>query len=290
LPIGQRRFGAHMSIAGGLHRALELGDAAGCDCIQVFVKNQRQWRAPALTEDQVLAWRKAQANSDITPIIAHSSYLINLASPDDQLWQRSIDAFVDELERCERLAISALVIHPGAHLGQGIDWGMARVAQALDIIHRRTSGFRVKTTLESTAGQGSCLGDRFEQLATIIERTHEPDRMRVCVDTCHMFAAGYDIRSKRGYAAAMADLIRTVGLNRIAAFHLNDSMTPAGSRKDRHEHIGRGHLGRDAFRRLVNDPRFSGISMILETPKGLDGRGRDLDRLNLATLRRLIAP
>ena len=160
LPLGQRRFGAHMSIAGGLHRAFELGAQAGCDCIQVFVKNQRQWRAPAMTEDQVRAWRKAQADSDISPVIAHSTYLINLASPDDQLWQRSIDAFVDELERCERLNIAGLVIHPAAHLGRGIDWGIARVAQALDVIHARTKGFAVKTALETTAGQGSCLGDR----------------------------------------------------------------------------------------------------------------------------------
>jgi len=289
LPDGQQRFGAHMSIAGGLHQALELGRKTGCDCIQIFVKNQRQWRAPPLTQDQVHAWQKALAESAIRPVIAHSTYLINLASPDDRLWQRSIDAFTDELERCERLRVTALVIHPGAHLGQGVDWGIARVARALDAIHDRTRGFAVKTTLETTAGQGSCLGSRFDQLAAVIEHAREPDRIRVCVDTCHIFAAGYDLSSSQGYAATMADLARHIGLDRIVAFHLNDSLSPAGCHKDRHEHIGRGHLGRSAFRHLLNDPRFLGLPMILETPKGQDTRGRDLDSVNLATLRRLVA-
>lgn len=278
-----------MSIAGGLHRAFKLGSVAGCDCIQVFVKNQRQWHGPAMTEEQVRLWQAARAESQIRPVIAHSTYLINLASPDRQLWQRSVDAFVDELERCERLGILALVIHPGAHLGRGIDRGIARVAKALDTAHARTRGFTVKTALETTAGQGSCLGARFEQLATMIDRVHEPDRIRVCVDTCHLFAAGYDLRSKESYASVMANLAERVGLDRVVTFHVNDSMGPAASRKDRHEHIGRGHLGREAFRHLVNDPRFLGIPMILETPKGQDTRGRDLDRVNLATLRRCVA-
>ncbi|MBP7936510.1 MAG: deoxyribonuclease IV [Phycisphaerae bacterium] len=277
-----------MSIAGGLHQALVLGRKTGCNCIQIFVKNQRQWHAPPLTQDQVQAWQRALAESDIRPVIAHSTYLINLASPYDQLWQRSINAFTDELERCERLGITALVIHPGAHLGQGVDRGIARVAQALNAIHARTRGFTVKTTLETTAGQGSCLGSRLNQLAAIIEQTREPDRIRVCVDTCHIFAAGYDLSSAQGYAATMADLTHHIGLGRIVAFHLNDSLSPIGCHKDRHEHIGRGHLGRSAFRHLLNDPRFLGRPMILETPKGQDSRGRDLDRVNLATLRRLV--
>jgi len=289
IPEHQRRFGAHMSIAGGLHRAFERAERVGCDCLQVFVKNQRQWRAPPITEAERHAWHRAKEASPVRPVLAHAAYLINLASPDRALWRRSIEAFVEELRRCALLGIDALIVHPGSHRGRGEAWGLKRVAEALDRIHERTEELNVRTVLETTAGQGSCLGQRFEHLAEIISRVREPKRVGICIDTCHIFAGGYELRTQEGYEATMAHLDAQVGLERIVAFHVNDSMQPLASRRDRHTAIGRGELGRHAFRRLINDPRFFRRPMILETPKGTDARGRDLDRVNLAALRRLIA-
>ncbi len=279
-----------MSIAGGLHNAFAEARRVGCDCMQVFVKNQRQWRAKPLADEDVRLWNEAAGRSGVAPVVAHDTYLINLASPDDALWNRSIEAFVDELTRCERLGIPHLVTHPGSHVGAGEAYGLRRVARALNEIHRRTRGFRVRVLLETTAGQGTSLGHRFEHLAAILARVREDERAGVCVDTCHVFAAGYDLISPEGYAATMAELDRAVGLSLVRCFHVNDSQRGRGSRVDRHEHIGKGRLGRAAFRHLVNDPRFGGLPMILETPKGKDARGRDLDRANLATLRRLLTP
>jgi len=290
IPDHQRRFGAHVSIAGGLSLAFERADRVGCDCAQVFVKNQRQWRAPPLTDAQLEAWRDTRAASTVHSVIAHAAYLLNLASPERTLWLRSIDAFVDELGRCEQLGIGALVIHPGSHRGRGLAWGLKRVADALDRIHARTGPLNVLTVLETTSGQGDCLGGRFEHLAEIIGRVREPQRVGVCLDTCHVFAAGYELRTQEGYETTVAKLAANVGLDRVVALHLNDSMGPLGSRRDRHAGIGQGALGRRGFRRLVNDPRFFGRPMILETPKGTDARGRDLDRVNLGVLRRLIDP
>jgi deoxyribonuclease-4 len=284
------RFGAHVSIAGGLHNAFAEAGRVGCDCMQVFVKNQRQWRARPLTDEDVRLWNDAAANAAIAPVVAHDTYLINLASPDDALWKRSIEAFVDELIRCEQLGIPHLVTHPGSHVGAGEAYGLRRVVRAINEIHRRTRGLRVRALLETTAGQGTSLGHRFEHLAAILARVREGERVGVCVDTCHVFAAGYDLVSPEGYETTMAELDRLVGLSLIRCFHVNDSQRGRGSRVDRHEHIGKGRLGRAAFRHLVNDPRFGGLPMILETPKGKDARGRDLDRVNLATLRRLLAP
>lgn len=282
-----RRFGAHMSIAGGLHLAFEAARKVGCDCMQVFVKNQRQWAAPPLTDEAIRLWRRAVRVSGIRPVIAHGSYLINLASPDATLWNRSIDAFVDELERCEALAIRGLVLHPGSHTGTGEAGGLRRVAQALNSVHRRTRGLRVRTLLETTAGQGTCLGHRFEHLAAIRGRVREPERIAVCLDTCHMFAAGYELTHPDRYAETIAALDRTVGITRVRCIHMNDSLCGGGAHVDRHAHIGKGRLGRRAFANLVRDPRFRNVPMILETPKGTDTRGRDLDCVNLATLRRL---
>jgi deoxyribonuclease IV len=279
-----------MSIAGGLHLAFERAAEVGCDCLQVFVKNQRQWKAPALTDADVHAWQVARQRMGNPPVVAHDTYLINLASPDDANWQRSIDAITDELERCERLGISGLVAHPGAHMGEGEARGLRRIARAIDAVHRRTAGFKARILLESTAGQGTNLGHRLEHLARIIELVRRPERLGVCLDTCHLFAAGYDLCTAEGYEATIAELEQTVGLARVAVFHTNDSLKPLGSRRDRHAAIGQGEIGLSAFRRLVNDPRFLGLPMILETPKGTDERGRDLDRVNLARLRRLIAP
>ena len=278
-----------MSIAGGLHLAFERAVEVGCDCFQIFVKNQRQWNAPPLTDEAVELWENARRETGIGPVVAHATYLINLASPDKSLWQRSINAYTDELRRCERLGILGLVVHPGSHVGHGEDWGVRRVAEALTIVHDRTAGFATRTILETTAGQGTSVGCRFEHLAGIIAHTASSDRIAICADTCHLFAAGYDLTTDEGYAQTFDAFDRIIGLDRLLCFHLNDSKQPLGSNVDRHEHIGKGHLGRSAFKRLVNDKRFLGRPMILETPKETDARGRDMDRVNLASLRKMVA-
>lgn len=282
-----RRFGAHVSIAGGLFNAFAEAKRLGCDCMQVFVKNQRQWTAPPLTEEAVRLWREAAQSTAVQPVVAHDTYLINLASPEDDLWKRSLAAFLDELTRCERLEIPYLVTHPGSHTGYGVSGGLRRVARALNEAHRRTRGFRVRVLLETTAGQGTSLGCRFEHLAAILARVSAPERVGVCFDTCHVFAAGYDLASAEGYAATMDALDRAVGLSLVRCFHVNDSQRERGSHVDRHAHIGRGAIGLDAFRRLLGDRRFADVPMLLETPKDRDARGREWDRVNLAILRRI---
>lgn len=284
----QRRLGAHISIAGGLHRAFERATQAGCDTLQLFVKNQRQWHAPQPDKNDVRTWQEARASAGIEPIFAHSSYLINLASPDEVLWNKSIDAFEDELVRCEELDIPYLVTHPGSHNGDSEAKGIKRVIRALNVIHRRTKDFAVRTLIETTAGQGTNLGYRFEQLAQIIHGVFNSERMGVCFDTCHAFAAGYDLTSDEGYHRTFDQIKETVALQSIQCFHLNDSYKPFGSRVDRHAGIGMGEMGAEPFRRLVNDKRFFHVPMIIETPKGQDEQGRDLDQINLAALRRLI--
>lgn len=280
-----QRFGAHMSVAGGLERAFAAAEEAGCDGMQIFVKNQRQWSAPPLSEDVVRRFKQAARCSRIRPVVAHATYLINLASPDDTLWHQSITTLRDELLRCEALGIRSLVVHPGAHVGSGVDAGLARVAAALDEIHHTTEGLRARLLLETTAGQGTTLGAEVAELGRIMHAVREPRRLRVCVDTCHVFAAGYNLRRRETYERMVADLSRHVGLRRITCLHLNDSKTPCGSRVDRHEHIGKGKIGKAGFVRLLNDPRLAAVPRILETPKGTDGRGADFDRVNLRRLR-----
>jgi len=286
-PLTAARFGAHMSIAGGLHNAFDIAAAAGCDCLQVFVKNQRQWNARPLIDDEIATWHAAAARTGIAPVVAHATYLINLASPDHANWQKSINAYLVELQRCEQLGIESLVVHPGAHMGTGEAVACRRVTEALDEVLDRLGAARVRPTLEITAGQGTCIGHRFEHLGEIIAAVDAPDRVAVCFDTCHALAAGYRFDTEESYIETFAAFDRAIGLKKLACFHLNDSQKPRGSRVDRHTHIGAGHVGRDAFRRIVTDPRLTAIPMILETPKGRDSRGRDFDRLNLACLRRL---
>lgn len=293
-PIAKREpnrlFGAHMSIAGGLHLAFARAVEAGCDCMQVFVKNQRQWRAKPLDAQALAAWQAAREQTGISEIVAHDAYLINLAAPNDKIWQTSIDAFCDELTRCHQMGIDKLVTHPGSHNGSGESAGIKRVAQALDIIHERAELSDVTVLLEITAGQGTNLGYRFEHLADIIAGVKSRIPLAVCLDTCHMFAAGYDIGTDDGYDQTIAAIEKSVGIQAVRCIHSNDSKKPLGSRVDRHEHIGQGTIGVQAFRRFANDPRFAPVPMILETPKEQDAHGQDMDRVNLATLRNLVEP
>lgn len=281
---GELLAGAHMSIAGGIHNAVAEGRRAGCRTIQIFLKNSNQWRGRPLTEDDRRRFREAKAGAGIAPVVAHGSYLINLASPDDDLYEKSLSAFQEELGRANFLGVPCVVLHPGAHTGAGAEFGVRRVAAALNRALDEIPG-PVTVLLENTAGQGSCLGHRFEQLASILDEVRSPQRVGICLDTCHLFAAGYDIRSEAGYRRTMREFDRLIGTKRIRVFHVNDSKKDLGCRVDRHEHIGRGCIGLGAFRLLVNDRRFTRVPKILETPKGRDLRE---DRMNLATLRGLV--
>jgi deoxyribonuclease-4 len=280
-------LGAHQSIAGGYYKAAERARVVGCDCVQVFTKNNNQWRAKELTDEDVRLFQAALSEHGVTHPLAHDSYLINLASPDPLLWKKSVDSFVMEMLRADRLGIPYLVTHPGAYTTTSEEVGIATVARALDEVHSQTRGIKARCLLENTAGQGSCLGCRFEQLAAILDRVQNPDLLGVCIDTCHLFAAGYPIGTEKEYRATMRALDKIVGLKLVRAFHVNDSLKPLGSRVDRHAHIGRGMIGKEAFRLLVNDRRFRKVPMYLETPKGIE-KGKDLDVINLRTLRRLV--
>jgi deoxyribonuclease-4 len=273
-----------MSIAGGLALALERGRALDCFAVQIFLKNQRQWAAAPLGDGEVRAFRAARRATGIPAVFAHASYLINLASPEPAAWRQAVGAFTDELERAEGLGLACVVIHPGSHLGTGVEAGVARVAAAVGECLRRTRGYRVRIALENTAGGGGALGRTFLELGAILDQVGGARRVGVCLDTCHLFAAGYDIRTATGYQAAMAECASAVGLGRVLAFHLNDAKAPLGSGLDRHEHIGRGGLGLAPFRLLLNDRRFARVPKVLETPKEPEPAA---DRRNLAVLRRL---
>jgi deoxyribonuclease IV len=280
-------LGAHQSIAGGYYKAVEIAHRLKCDCVQVFTKNNNQWRAKELTDVDVRLFQGKLKELGVSHPLAHDSYLINLASPDAALWKKSVDSFIMEMIRADRLGIPYLVTHPGAFTSSSEESGIAAVVRALDETHRQTRGIKTKCLLETTAGQGSCLGCKFEHLAAMIDGVQDPDRLGVCVDTCHIFAAGYPISTERDYKTTMRSLDTTVGVKLVKAFHLNDSVKPLGSRVDRHAHIGRGMIGKEGFRFLLNDRRFRKVPMYLETPKG-EEKGKDLDTINLRTLRRLI--
>lgn len=279
-------LGAHMSIAGGYHKAVERAAQVGCEVVQIFTKSNTQWRAREIAAGEASLFREALAEHGISHPIAHDSYLINLASPERSLWKKSVDAFVAELRRAEQLGIAYVVTHPGAFTTGTEQGGLRRVIRALDQVHAQTAGIGAQCLLETTAGQGTSLGWRFEHLAAILDAVQEPERLGVCFDTCHVFAAGYPMAGKEAYRATMREFDRIVGLKRIKAFHLNDSRRELGSRVDRHAHIGRGHMGQEPFRLLLQDRRFRKIPMYLETPKGKEA-DTDLDEVNLAILRGL---
>ena len=278
------RIGAHVSIAGGLERALERGAAVGCDVIQIFSRSNQQWAARAIGADEVAAWRAAVARTGVEPAMVHACYLLNLAAPRAWLRAKSIRALAEELRRCALLGIPNLVIHPGAHCGDGEAMGVARIAAGIERAYAAQPDNPTRVLLENTAGQGSSVGYRFEHLRDIIGAMKSgADRVGVCIDTAHTLAAGFDITTAEGWARTTEQLDAAVGVGRVAGFHVNDSKTPVGSRVDRHEHLGRGHLGLGALYCLVNDRRFAGLPMVIETPKPSD----DADRVNLAILRAL---
>lgn len=280
-------FGAHTSIAGGCHNAIISAVEHDFDTVQLFTKNNNQWSAKDFTDDDIQQFRDHLKQSRLKHPTAHDCYLINLASPDPVLWRRSVEAFVIEVQRAEALGLSYLVTHPGTPTDGNEAAGLARITRAIDETHDRCPNFKVKILLENTAGQGKSLGHRFEHLAAILDAAKDSQRLGVCIDTCHTFAAGYPLAPEPEYEKTLKTIKRLIGLSRIKVFHMNDSKKPLGSRVDRHEHIGKGQLGLEPFRLLVNDPRFAKTPMIMETPK--EGpSGEDMDFINLKALRDLV--
>lgn len=278
-------LGSHMSIAGGVHTTFERGAIVGCTTMQVFVKNNNQWFGKPQTQEDISKYKTEEAKTTIAPVVAHAAYLINLCAANTDTLNRSRNAFVDELKRCEAFGIKALIFHPGAHVGAGEEEGIKRIAESLNIIHQKTNHVNVLTTLEGTAGQGSAIGYRFEHLRNIIDLV-EKNRMAVCLDTCHLFAAGYNISTEDGWNDTIKQFDEIVGLNRLVAIHTNDSKKELGSRVDRHDHIGKGLIGLTAFRMLMNDERLVHVPKILETEKSEDMQ-EDVENMNV--LKSLIA-
>ncbi len=277
-------LGAHMSIEGGLYRALERGHSIGCTTIQIFTRNNAQWAARDLMEEDINHFQMVRAQHPIHSIFAHCSYLINLAAG-NEFYQKSIAGLTMEVLRADRLGLPFVVLHPGAHMGIGEEEGLIRVVAAINQVIDATSRAKCKIVIENTAGQGSCVGCKFEHLAYLWNHVMDQNRLGFCIDTCHIFAAGYDIRTEKTYAQTFKELLNQVPLHSILAFHLNDSKKPLGSRVDRHEHIGKGQIGRMAFRCLLNDSRFISVPKVLETPKGKDLAE---DVVNLKCLRRMV--
>lgn len=276
-------IGAHISTKGGLHTVFERASAIKATALALFAKNSNQWKGKTLTAEDVAAFNEKR---HVRPILTHASYLINLATTNPEFHKKSIAAMIDELDRAERLGIHAVVLHPGAHLGAGPDSGLDQIARSLDQVHAAIPNHRVVTLLETAAGQGSCLGCTYEELGRIISLVDDKRRVGICIDTCHVFAAGYDIRTRAGYEQMIDEVEKHVGVENVGGFHINDSKKGLGSRVDRHEHIGKGELGLDAFSFVVNDPRFARIPKLIETPKTVETLS---DRKNLRLLRSLIS-
>ena len=275
-----------MSISGGMYRAFERAALTGCTTMQVFTKNNNRWEARPYTPGDIEQYRLARAGSPVAPVLAHAAYLINLCAVDGEVLRKSRAAPRDELGRCEALGISGLILHPGSHVGAGEKDGIKRIAESLNLAHADTPGYRTRSILETTAGQGSAIGHRFEQLGGIIDLVDEKDRVGVCFDTCHVFAAGYDISTEGGWEETIGAFDDVIGLRRLSAIHVNDSRKERGSRVDRHDHIGKGKIGLPGFRMLMNDPRMENVPKILETEKS-DDMHEDIENMNV--LRSLIA-
>jgi len=278
-------LGAHMSIAGGLHLAIDRAVAAGCGVLQIFTRNSNQWKGKPVSEPDTALFKEKFAASGLHEVISHDIYLINLAAPPGETRDKSLAAFRDELETCARLGIAKVVMHPGSHLADTPETGLARVVAAFDQLFSEVPQFEGRILIETTAGQGSNLGRTFEELQAIIGGSRFPQKFGVCFDTCHTFAAGYDTATAEGYADTMEQFDRIIGIERLHCFHFNDSKKGLGSRVDRHEHIGQGALGLNPFRFILNDPRFATIPKILETPKG---DNEEMDGVNLGILRGLV--
>jgi deoxyribonuclease-4 len=278
-------LGAHISISGGLHLAIDRAVAAGCSVVQIFTRNSNQWKGKAVSVADAALFRSKLAASGLHEVISHDIYLINLAAPPGETRDKSLIAFRDELESCASLGINKIVMHPGSHLADSPQTGLERVVTAFDQLFSEVPQFEGRVLIETTAGQGSNLGRTFEELATIINGSRYPEKFGVCFDTCHTFAAGYDTATEEGYRDTMEQFDRLIGLPRLLCFHLNDSKKGLGSRVDRHEHIGQGALGLNPFRFILNDPRFATLPKVLETPKGDND---EMDAVNLALLRGLI--
>lgn len=277
------RLGVHVSVAGGVDLAIERGVALKCDAIQIFNKNNNQWKAFVLQDDVVARYKKNLKGSEIHPVVSHASYLINLATSDQVLWEKSRDSFAEELDRCDRLGIPYLVVHPGSHMGAGEEYGCDRVAEALNEIYGRKK-IKCVTTIEHTAGQGNHIGYKFEHLAAIRKGMNDKKKFAVCFDTCHLVAAGYDYTTPEKYAAMMDSFNKIVGFKTLKVVHFNDSKTPLGSRVDRHDHITKGTVGKSGFRSFLTDERLKETPGLLETPT--DGTGVD-EKRNLQALRKL---
>lgn len=280
------RFGAHVSIAGGVDKAVDRAAGSGCDCFQIFVKSPQQWAFPAMDDAQVERFRRRAGRLGLGPVVGHVSYLVNVASPDRALRDRSRACLLEEWDRAARLGLDGLVLHPGAHGGAGKAAGMLRAARSLDWLHERRPDRPARVLLETTSGSGSVLGGTFEELARLLDRTRHEARIGLALDTCHLFAAGYDLRTAESLDATLGRLDELLGLGRVAVVHANDSKGGLGSHRDRHEHVGRGQIGRKGFALLVRHPALAALPFVLETPK-TGPKGEDMDRANLRTLRRL---
>ena len=278
-------LGAHMSTAGGVHTAIARACSINCTAIQIFVKNNMQWFARPLTRDEIRAFLEHRQRRELLSVFGHANYLINLAATNPQCLENSIRALSEELTRANQLELPFLVMHPGAHLRAGEQAGLDKIVNSINHVFRKIPKVKTRIALETTAGQGSCLGHRFEQIAYIIESVREPERLCVCLDTAHVFAAGYDIAGEAGAKKTFRQFNRIIGLDRLAAIHVNDSKTARGSRVDRHEHIGKGQIGLETFRFIMRDRRFRKVPKVLETPKGKEMRE---DVMNLRKLRSLI--
>ena len=285
-------IGSHQSISGGLYKAVEITHSLGFDCVQFFSKNSNQWKAKPIDPKEADLFKAKLAELNISHPLIHDSYLINLASPKDELYQKSIDAFSDEVRRAAVLDVPMLVMHPGSYTESSEEEGLAKIAKGLDEVFEQNTNNQVMVLLETTAGQGTNLGSKFEHLRTVMDLCRFPERLGVCFDTCHVFAAGYPLQTPDEYAATMKDFEKIIGVKHLKAFHFNDSVKGLSSRVDRHAHIGQGTLGLEPFRHILNDKRFKKVPMYLETPKGtteIKGQTVDWDIVNLKTLKKLIA-